>query len=316
MNCKNCNSPLDAQARFCTNCGTLTTEKSPSAFEPTIKTTPTGQSDPNFMAQTPYQPTVQAQPPAFPSTVQAQPSIYPQANNQQVPPVQTATDPQAAGRYTPYPSNPQANNATSFAPSSWQPQYNLSTATASPSPKTRKGRRRGNVWLRLFTTLIILFGILAAVWFLAVRPYIHNIAETELNTALSEAINQIQPLPAQLPPGTTRQINEAGLENLIKLNIAPSGPVQNPVVHIDQQGIRLELDIYTFHNTFSLLPGLDAHGNLVANNVQVNGVASLVMSSDELSSLINQYLTRAMKKLNHPLTSLQLQPGVLTITFQ
>ena len=184
----------------------------------------------------------------------------------------------------------------------------MSAAAMNTQQGTRVARhRRGGCLLRLLAVLVVLLVILAGVWFLALRPYVHGIAENELNNAMTQAVNQVQPIPSQLPPNTTRPINEAFLENLIKLNLAPSSPVQQPVVHINQQGIRLE-----FQCAISLLPVLN-NGNIVAHNVTVEGIVGLVMSSDEMSTLLNQHLADAMHKLNHPIAGLQLKQGELDI---
>jgi hypothetical protein len=173
-------------------------------------------------------------------------------------------------------------------------------------------RRRGGCILSFLIVLVLLLAVLAGGWFLALRPYIHSIAENELNQAMTQATNQVQPIPLQLPPNITRQINEVGLENLIKLNIAPSSPVQQPVVRINQQGIRLEFQLYNFPCAVSLLPVLD-NGNIVARNVNVEGIVSLAMTSDEMATLLNQHLADAMQKLNHPIADLQLKQGELSI---
>jgi len=180
------------------------------------------------------------------------------------------------------------------------------------------------------TTLVLLLAVLVGAWFFALRPYIHNLAQNELDTAMTQAVDHIPLALSELPPLPPNtpippiSIGESQLQTFIALNIAPSNPVQNPVVHINQQGIRLEFTIhqnllsidFNFPCAISLLPVLDANGNIVARNVSVEGIASLVMSNDEMSSLINQHLSDAMQRLNHPIADLQLQQGELAITLK
>jgi hypothetical protein len=318
MNCKNCNSPISPQARFCPVCGT------PAEGN-------TGASE--AVQATPIQPRpIEAEATLITPQQSMSPVIDPQSFPQQwqqiaqTPPLQSG-DYIQPGRPDPYSHMPASqyppqNQQSPFAQPAPLLQYDpnqiargsqMSAAAMNSQQGTHAKRRsRGGCLLRLLAVLVLLLVILAGVWFLALRPYVHGIAENELNNAMTQAVNQVQPIPSQLPPNTTRPINEAFLENLIKLNLAPSSPVQQPVVHINQQGIRLEFQLYNFPCAISLLPALN-NGNIVAHNVTVEGIVGLVMSSDEMSALLNQHLADAMHKLNHPIAGLQLKQGELDI---
>jgi hypothetical protein len=105
------------------------------------------------------------------------------------------------------------------------------------------------------------------------------------------------------------------------LNIAPANPVQNPVVYITQQGVRLEFTVhenflsidFDFPSAVSFLPALDEQGNLIARNVSIEGIASLVMSSDEMTSLLNRHFSDAMKRLKRTISSITLEQGQINI---
>src|SRR5690348_17287358 len=93
----------------------------------------------------------------------------------------------------------------------------------------RPRRRRG--CLGCLTSLLILLIILAALWFLVARPYLHNIAQTQLDQSLTSATAQMPAAVTQLPPGPFL-VQEQTLNNLIALNIAPSNPIQHAQAHI------------------------------------------------------------------------------------
>jgi len=64
------------------------------------------------------------------------------------------------------------------------------------------------------------------------------------------------------------------------------------------------------------LPTLDEEGNLVAQNVKVEGIASLALSSDEIVRLLNQHFSDAMSRLQYPISSIHLQQGKVVITLK
>jgi len=152
--------------------------------------------------------------------------------------------------------------------------------------------------------------------------------KNKLDTVMTEAVNQIPPLPPRPslpfspPPDLTIPIGENVLETLMKLNIAPSDPVQDPVVHINQQGVRMEFNVhldflpFNFPCAVSFLPTIDNQGNLIARDVKIEGIASLGISPDELASVLNKHFSNALKKLNYPISSINLQPGRVDITLK
>lgn len=285
-----------------------------------------------------------SQPGGPPLYIQPQASVYPQQGQSplstqpmeqtQLPQWGSFSQPGGPTSYTP----PQAPLYLKQEPTVPFVQYQTNQAGAAaqfPSvgmdTQRQKGKRArrprlGGCLIRLVLVLVLLLAASAAAWFFALRPYVHGIAENELDNALTDAVNRIPPALSQLPlPPNTQlpAITESMLKNIIILNTAPADPLQDPAVHINQEGVRIE---FTLHENFlfdfnfpcavTLTPALDNQGNLVAHNVSIEGIASLVMSPDELTTLINQKLAQAQQKLNHPIASVQLQQGEIVVVLQ
>src|SRR5262249_18182502 len=124
-------------------------------------------------------------------------------------------------------------------------------AVVKPTAKYRSTRGRG--CFGCLTTLVLLLIIVAAGWIFFLRPYVHNIAQAQLDQAMSSAVNQVPSLPGQLPPGPV-QIQENAINNLIVLNLAPSSPVQHPVTTITPNNIRLDFQVYGLPSAITAVP--------------------------------------------------------------
>jgi len=184
------------------------------------------------------------------------------------------------------------------------------------TPRRRSGR--GRVWGCLLTLIIILVALIAA-WFLVGRPYLHNMAETKINQALGSAIKQIPQAP-QVPPGValpTRSIpiSETFINNLITINSSPSGPVQNTQVSISPQSFTLTFQTYGFNNTVSQVPAAK-NGELVATDVNISGPLSLIMTPDEMTSILNRNFANAQQRIQRPITGVQLKAHEMDLIIQ
>ncbi len=233
MNCTNCNAPLAPDARFCRNCGAQI-----SISEPTKSTTPTSASSQPNLPLTAYNaPTSFAIPAPEPQLPPLQQTL---AQSQQAP------QPLQQQWILPQPQSPQAHQPY-FQPTvsirTWhyagsklfnqRPQTFASGQNKSASPV----RRRGRGLIITLITLAVLIIVLAGVWFLALRPYLHSVAQSQLDSTLTSAVNQINfPQLSQVPAGvplpplkvTEDQINNSYLPSLRD----PSSPVQNMHIQI------------------------------------------------------------------------------------
>jgi len=181
------------------------------------------------------------------------------------------------------------------------------TASSFPSPPLPE-RRRKNRMVRALLILAVVLLVLAAGWFFGLRPYVHGVAQGQIDTVLSKAVNQINPLEAALIPPVRASIpvSETTLNNMIDLNTAPSDPVQQMHVTITTAGLRLDFQAYGFPCTVTGVPQVN-NGQLVITNVTVQGIASLIISPDELTATLNSHLRDASARLHRNITGVQLK---------
>jgi hypothetical protein len=294
MNCLQCHAPLEDQARFCRKCGNpvaIGSPTLPSANDnpPTIPT-PIGTS----MPQTQYTPQAQSPLtlPASPQWNQAAQPVAPQSQAQWMPQGQ--------------PMPPQ------YAPPA---ASQLGTMQSVGTPPVSASTRRKRKWpLRLLITLIILVVLLTGGWFFAGRPILHSVAQNQFDQLLASQINTILPLPVAVT--SSLPITENQLNNLITLNHAPSDPVQHAVAHVAPPliasdgsytgGVELDFQLFGFACSIKGIP-VASNGQIVMTQVQVGGILSLVMSPDEMTTLLNGHLHDAFANLHRQVTSITLK---------
>lgn len=183
-----------------------------------------------------------------------------------------------------------------------------------PTAEVRRPRRRARgCFVGCLTTLLLLVVLGGALWFAVLRPYLHTIAETQLDHAMNSAVNQIPAQAAALPPGSTLQIKEASITNLIALNLAPSNPVKNPQTTITKQAVQITFQLYGNPCTIAAVPQI-SHGRLVVGDVRVDGIVGLIMSPDEMTTLLNKHLADAQGRLQHNVTAVRLDNQAITMT--
>lgn len=131
---------------------------------------------------------------------------------------------------------------------------------------------------------------------------------------MAAAVNQIPATQtAQIPPGTTLPVQQIVLNNLLVLNIAPSDPVQNTNMQITSTGVRLDFKLYGQPCTITTVPQAQ-NGKLVATHVTVAGIVGLVVSPDDITTLLNRHLADAQARLNHPITAVRLMNQEMDLT--
>jgi hypothetical protein len=281
MNCARCNAFLPPEARFCHVCGLVVaidaskaaiidSADSAQAYQPAQEVAPTSP----WQVQQPTQPAPLQQP-------YTSPQRMPQ--NQAVP----------SQAYQPAMS---ASPATLPSTGAWP--------SSPPLPQRRRKRRLTRVLLILVVVLLVL----VAGWFVGLRPYLHGLAQSQIDGVLSSAVDQIPPAQLSLiPPGPRSvPVTETTMNNLIVLNIAPSNPVQQMHITITPGGLRLDFQVYGFACTVTGVPEA-LNGQLVITNVAEGGVVALVMSPDELRATLNAHLHDAVTKLNRNVTGVTLK---------
>jgi hypothetical protein len=138
-----------------------------------------------------------------------------------------------------------------------------------------------------------------------VRPYLDNLAQTRLDGILTDAVNNMPPPLSQLPDGPV-SIPETALNNLLVLQSAPNDIVKNPQIHITSTQARMDFQVYGLPCAVTGVPQANS-GHLTLTNVNIEGVAGLILTPDEITTLVNRHLADAQAKLNHSISSVQLK---------
>lgn len=318
MNCKNCQFPLspDSQARFCPNCGTVIDQvapapsagpsgqapwtRPPSADDDYATQLYTPQDTPSWAAQD--EATVRGSASPAPSWPAQQPATTRPASP---PPAWAAQDLAATRGVAPNQPPGQA-----IPPTPQQAgQFYAGSSIPAPAPKQR---RRGGCVIGCVSTVLILAILATAGWFFVARPALHNFAQQRLDIAMNNAVNQIPPQIALLPVTQPVNVPENALNNMIALNLAPSDPIQQPVTRITNTGVRITFKIYGFDCAISGVPEA-RNGELVATNVTVEGIISLIMTPQELTAVFNQHLQEAHARLHHNVQTVTLKDHSLDL---
>ncbi|HLX39289.1 MAG TPA: zinc-ribbon domain-containing protein, partial [Ktedonobacteraceae bacterium] len=231
MNCQNCHMPLDNNARFCRNCGapvSMPVEPQPPASYPAHQLE-------NAQPTMPWQPPQSPQnvPPQYAAPTQAmqsyesevpqQPGTFQQPVLEQPITLQQQGSPLQPGTI----SRDVAGNPSN---------------SGKVAPKRRRGR---GCFLGCLVTLLVLVLLITGGWFLLARPYLHNLATTQINDELTTEINQI-PSQVTLVPAGIFPVQENTLNNLIVLETAPSDPVQHMQVSITPANMTINFSVYGY----------------------------------------------------------------------
>lgn len=179
------------------------------------------------------------------------------------------------------------------------------------SQKKRHGLISCSVWALVILALLLIG--LTISWFSVIRPSIHTIAERKLNAALDRAEGNIPP-PLLFLPGMVVPIHEQTLTGILVRNLELPSPIKNPVTHITSSNVRTDFQLYGFPCSITLVPQV-TNGHLVVSNVNIGGIISLVMSPDEITTLLDKHLTHAQELFQHSVTNVQLKDQEMDLTF-
>lgn len=166
-----------------------------------------------------------------------------------------------------------------------------------------------------------LFGALAAlaalailasvVWAAAVRPQLHQQADSALRTQLDAMVATVNQLP--VIPTASVPVTAAQATSTLQADLPASVPVQNPQVTFSGGRVTVTFTAYGFDGAASTALST-RDGRLVATATEVDGPLSMVESGDELEATING----ALGTLRHDVSFKQitLQNGVLTVSLK
>ncbi len=192
------------------------------------------------------------------------------------------------------------------------------TADSRRGMRPRRDRNRAGCAVGCLTVLVILLLVVGASWVFLLRPYLHNMAETQINNALSAGVQQIPTTLPTLPAGTTIPpipITDNAINNLFVLSLAPNDPIKNPATQITPDGMNISFQTYGLSNAISMKPAAQ-NGQLVATNVGISGPFSLIMSPDELKPLLDKYLVQAQNRIKYSIQNVQLKDHEMDLTLK
>jgi hypothetical protein len=293
MNCATCNTPLEPHARFCPKCG-ATVNQSP-LLQPMARgespTVPPAQwSLPQSPTPSPWQQPQQS-PPAAPSWQQPQQASSAAPPWQQ--PGQVVLPAARDARAEPLPA----------------PIYK----PAAPSKPARKSRLRGCLFYSV-TIIVVLLLLLAGAWFLILRPYADSMAQTQLNNALAQAVDNIPSEVALLPSGGTVPISDNTLNLLLSDQSSSSNIVQNASITISPQNVVFKFQVFGFDCSVTSVP-IASNGKIILTDVTLSGIAGMVMSAEEITNIVNNHLVDAVTRINHSITKVTLKEHEIDLTF-
>lgn len=341
MNCPRCNTPLATGARFCGVCGSImpphgslaaaqiaSGDENATLFD-SLQNIPEGpgQVAPAGMRQTasstlPDMPAASNEPArqhigsaqAQAGTFQSVPQPTQPAPNWSPPqPTQKALGPQTLQQQGIVGSQPVQPQSVPAWPAANQGAYPQGVA---PNTMNRNGsfgrpRRRGRALWSLLITLIVLIAILGGAWFLGVRPYIHDLAQKQLDQAFDEVKTQVSILQLALPPGKqTIHVSEDTINDYLKAH--QTSDIQNLHMTVTPDGLQLDLQAYGFSSTILAIP-IASNDKLQVENVRVQGVLGLVMSNDELTPVLNSNLQDLSDQAHRKVQKVVLQAHQMDI---
>lgn len=286
MNCPRCSAPLEPGARFCRNCGLPLTSASPAGQVPSATPSPDAYA-------------------------------YNQPQPQPPPQQQWGASPYAPTQNVAMPAS-QAGQASFGLAQGNQPGQMVNPQGVSTKQGKPPRKRRWPMWVLIILGILVV--LIVGGWFLVARPILHNYAQDQLNQQLTNSLDLILPAPPVL--GSLRA-TQTMVNNLLVLNHAPSDPVQNAVSHISPPviavdgsytgGVQLSFTLYGFSCSIAGIP-VASNGNLVVTHVQVSGVLSWIMSSDELTTLLNSRLQEVSTRLHRSITAVTIKNQEIDIT--
>ncbi len=186
-------------------------------------------------------------------------------------------------------------------------QHMGGASTAPTRPRESIRRRRGSL-ARVLVSRALVVLVLVAGWFVGLRPYLHGLVQNQIDGVLSNVVNQIDLTRISgIPSGPVSiPVTEMTINNLIVLYSAPSDPVQHMRMQITPGGVRVDFQVYGFACDITGVP-MVSNGQLIVANITVEGIVSLVMSSDEMASVLNAHLRDARAKLRRNVVSVILK---------
>ena len=292
MQCPHCNTPLVDDARFCGMCGNSVSIQSATGQEAQPASVQPLPNDLTLADQRQMPPLIQ-QPGTFQPTQNA---------SWQQPPAQATWPPVQQPQNAPWSQQPMQ---TGRPPMQQQP------GTFLPGKPGVPGKRRRKWPMRVLVVFLVILVLLAGGWFLGVRPYLNNLAKTQLTRTLGEAQSEIALLQSALPAGPSIiPVTETNFNDYLSTHA--SSQLQDLHMSITPDNLRLDFKVNGFGCTIIAVP-VAINGALQVTNVQTQGVLGLVISGDELTSILNTFLQNSGQQMHRRIDAVSLHNQVMSI---
>ncbi|HEU5381806.1 MAG TPA: hypothetical protein VFV38_40820 [Ktedonobacteraceae bacterium] len=295
MQCPRCNTTLVAGARFCGVCGNVIPAQDGNGPQVALSDLMSAHNDATLAVDLP--PDVQL-------------LRDPQTARQNAPAQQGPFPPSPAAPWPQQPTQP-VSLAANAPQTAWSPGNGPQGAyppgrlprTVS-SAGTRPARRRRRWPLRVLLVLLVLLTLLAGGWFLGVRPYLNDLAKTQINKALNDAQSQLLILQFALPAGPrTIPVTENDINNYLQGHT--TDPLQDLHMTIATDGLHLDFKVYSFACAISAVP-IASNGGLQVTNVQVQGPLALILSSDDVTTLLDDSFSNFGQQMHRKVDAIVL----------
>ncbi|HEV2108959.1 MAG TPA: hypothetical protein VGR16_11900 [Thermomicrobiales bacterium] len=182
------------------------------------------------------------------------------------------------------------------------------SAAPDPTPARRRRRRRGCLLGAL--GLLVILGVAAAIFFLAVLPVIRETARGQLRDAVTTQVDRIRRLPV-LSTGEF-VITEEDVNRRIRENMGQFGQVSDPVFDIGSDGVTLAVDLLGTESTYRGGLAIE-EGRIVVTDPQVTGIAGQILPAEDVAGFVEDLLNDLQRRSNVEFTDVRLSNGKVTI---
>ncbi len=297
MQCPRCNTPLEDEARFCGICGTPISVQGAAGQQAQPLHNDLTLAEPAWpQRQEPQTPLVLQHPQWSGGTSQPTQGVA-----WQQPPVQAGWSAPNQLQSAPWPQQPVQGG--------WPPMNQPQVAYPPVAPGASKRRRK---WpMRVLLVSLILLILLTGSWFLGVRPYLNNLAKTQITQSLGEAQNEVSLLQSTFPDGpATLTVTETELNQYLSAHAGSQ--LQNPHMTITPADLQMDFKVNGFSCTMIAVPVV-FDGALQVTNVQTQGWLGLVLSGDELTTILNTFLQNVGQQMHRHVDSVSLHNQMMVI---
>ena len=187
---------------------------------------------------------------------------------------------------------------------------NAPSGGGNVQPKKRRGK--GCLLYSLLTVVVLLI-VLVGAWFVVVQPSLNNMAKSQLNDSMSKTVSTIPTEIALVSVGLSVPISESQINSLLSSQFASSTMVQNPQVTITPQNFIFNFQVFGFSCSATGVPVV-SNGKITATDVTLSGIAALVLTPSDITTIVNNNLSAAVARIQHPVTGLTLKEHEIDVT--